>query len=90
MIGAGAGPFDFVGKNSEMMTNLKVGSAGVDNASRVAFIGDKDECILDRLPGDQPRCALMMNLLVSEGKPGEVRQMCFSLFSVEIFSPPCS
>ncbi len=74
LIGAGAGPFDFIGRNCEMMTNLSVGADGtVVNGSRVAFMTSEKDYKLEKLPDDQPRCGLMMNLLVSEGKPCKVR-----------------
>ena len=65
-----------MGRNCEMMTNVVFNSDGTlkENGSRVSYVGEGDGCCeLRTLPGDQARCGLMMNLLVSEGKPGKVR-----------------
>ncbi|CAG0918281.1 unnamed protein product [Notodromas monacha] len=75
MIGAGAGPHDYVGVNCEMVSNLKLGDDGLSNQSRVSYVGEQGNVVVKELPDSQARCALMMNLLVSEGKPGKVLEV---------------
>lgn len=55
------------------MFNFKVNSQGqVTNNSHVAQVSPQLECTLHKLPQDETRCALLGNLLLSEGKPGQV------------------
>ncbi|CAG0888221.1 unnamed protein product [Darwinula stevensoni] len=73
MIGAGAGPWDYVGVNSEMMPNMHLGGeVGVQNCSHVSIVGKQGKCVLKRLPDDQPRGAVTLNIFASKGLPGKV------------------
>lgn len=73
MIGAGAGPHQFIGVNSELMNNIKLDSNGcaVCNNAFIAKVSTEDgSCELEKL--QQTEFALMGNFLCSEGKPGKV------------------
>lgn len=73
IIGAGAGPWPFIGVNCELMANLAIDGDKIDNQSRMAKVNTKDSgCILQILPNDETRHALLGNLFCSEGKPGKV------------------
>jgi len=78
LIGAGAGPFHTVGVNSELMANIRTqsGEAPSKNGSYVATVNTQDlTCKLAQLPENSRDCALMVNLLASEGKPGKVLEV---------------
>ncbi|XP_033748013.1 ester hydrolase C11orf54 homolog [Pecten maximus] len=69
MIGAGAGPWEHVGCNSELMNNVMIDSNGgiVRNNAHIAKVNREDNsCILEKLTC--PQFNLMGNFLVSEGK----------------------
>ncbi|GAB6026498.1 hypothetical protein CHUAL_012923 [Chamberlinius hualienensis] len=71
LIGAGAGPFQTVGVNCEMMANIKTKSAnnGSSNGTYVSYIDSKNgSCIQTQLDENSRDFALMANLLASEGK----------------------
>jgi len=73
VIGAGAGPFPLLGTNVEGIFNFKVDPSGmVSNNSHVAQVNPQLQCTLHKLPQDETRCALLGNLLLSEGLPGQV------------------
>lgn len=73
VIGAGAGPYTFLGTNVEGIYNFKVNSDGsVQNETHVAQVDKNLKCALHKLPQNETRCALLGNLLLSEGKPGKV------------------
>ena len=72
IVGAGAGPFPYVGVNSEMMPNLVTGSSSKNGSRVVKFLPETDGYKLIELPQDELRCALLLNLYASEGKPGNV------------------
>ena len=74
MIGAGAGPWQHLETNCEMMTNLSLlleagKSSLVDNGTRLATVDAAGRRILHVVPPKQTRCALLNNLLVSRGLP---------------------
>jgi len=71
VLGAGAGPHDHVGVNSELMANVVTGTKSV-NGSRTAKIDAAGKCELQKLPESQARCALMLNMFASEGRGGKV------------------
>ncbi|XP_047487418.1 ester hydrolase C11orf54 homolog [Penaeus chinensis] len=71
VVGAGAGPHPYVGVNSEMMANIKTGDS-TTNGSRVAKINAAGSYELQKLPQPETRCALMLNMYASEGRPGKV------------------
>ena len=73
MIGAGAGPWQHLGTNCEMMANLCLsldpGGKKV-NGTRLATVDPAGQRQLHVLPPEQTRCSLLSNLLVSHGLPG--------------------
>lgn len=73
VIGAGAGPWPRINCNCELMMNLVIPNDNVTNKSRIATVDDTaGKCVLQTLPIDETRVALLANLFVSEGKPGQV------------------
>ncbi|XP_078034350.1 ester hydrolase C11orf54 homolog [Augochlora pura] len=73
VIGAGAGPWPHINCNCELMMNLVLPEPNVRNESRIASVDKVDEkCVLRTLPNNETRLALLGNLFVSEGKPGQV------------------
>lgn len=55
------------------MANLAIDGDKIDNQSRMAKVNPKDDgCVLQVLPNDETRHALLGNLFCSEGKPGKV------------------
>ncbi|KAK8766688.1 ester hydrolase C11orf54 homolog [Amblyomma americanum] len=70
-IGAGAGPFNVVGVNSEMMHNMKCGEKPFNN-SHYAKINEDGSYELGRFTSTCCEFGLMANLLISEGKSGKV------------------
>uniref|UniRef100_A0A2P2I8E8 Ester hydrolase C11orf54 homolog n=1 Tax=Hirondellea gigas TaxID=1518452 RepID=A0A2P2I8E8_9CRUS len=70
VVGAGAGPFPFVGQNSELMANVVTGK-NASNGSRICKIIN-NKCELHKLPQNETGCALMINLFASEGLGGKV------------------
>ena len=75
VIGAGAGPWPFLGRNCEMMPNLYVGpDRGVaDQQTRISFTRDEDGSYeTEQLPETESRNALLGNLFICHGKPGPV------------------
>ncbi|XP_071790403.1 ester hydrolase C11orf54 homolog [Asterias amurensis] len=76
MIGAGAGPFKHVGVNSELMPNLVAASSTKEqiNCTHNMKIDVNDGTpVLEKCSSTE--CALMVNLLCSEGKPGKVLEV---------------
>lgn len=71
VIGAGAGPHDYIGVNSELMADVITGTK-CKNGSYTAKINAAGKCELQKLPEDQPRCALMLNMFASKGERGKV------------------
>uniref|UniRef100_A0A336LW91 CSON006522 protein n=1 Tax=Culicoides sonorensis TaxID=179676 RepID=A0A336LW91_CULSO len=73
VIGAGAGPYPFLGTNVEGIFNFKIESDGtVTNNSHVAQVDENLDCKLHKLEQNETRCALLGNLLLTQGKPGKV------------------
>jgi len=71
IVGAGAGPHPHIGVNSEMMANIKTGAKCV-NGNHFAKINEAGNYQLEKLPSNETRCALMLNMFASEGKSGKV------------------
>ena len=45
----------------------------INNGSYTAKVSGKDEsCVLEPIPNSEPRCALLLNLFVCRGEPGQV------------------
>ena len=73
VIGAGAGPWPYLNSNCELIMNMKVSPSGVKNETRIASVDTKrGDCVVQTLPNKETRLALLANLFVSEGKPGQV------------------
>ncbi|EDV95959.1 ester hydrolase C11orf54 homolog [Drosophila grimshawi] len=73
-IGAGAGPFPIRNSNCEGIYNLSVSAENeLNNGSYTATVrGEHEECVLERIPSTEPRCALLLNLFVCSGETGPV------------------
>ncbi|KAH0560976.1 ester hydrolase C11orf54 homolog [Cotesia glomerata] len=72
VIGAGAGPWPQVSRNCEMMMNVVIDSDEIKNQTKLAWVGDDNQCVLQNCKESDTRLALLANLFVSEGKPGKV------------------
>lgn len=71
IVGAGGGPLNYIGVNSELMANAVVGD-NTRNGSRASKVDAAGKCELIRLPPEQTGCSLMLNMFASEGKGGKV------------------
>ncbi|RLU16321.1 hypothetical protein DMN91_012081 [Ooceraea biroi] len=77
VIGAGAGPWPRTGCNCELIMKMHLSPRQeVENATRYAFVGKtpNEECVLHQVPvnEDETTFALLGNLYVCEGRPGQV------------------
>ncbi|XP_053985125.1 ester hydrolase C11orf54 homolog [Hylaeus anthracinus] len=73
VIGAGAGPWPYLNSNCELIMNMLVSASNVKNETRISYIDKTNgNNLLKILPNDETRLALLANLFVSEGKPGQV------------------
>lgn len=73
VVGAGAGPWPYINTNCELMMNAVIASSNVTNGTRISSVDKTNgNCVLQILPNEETRCALLANLFVSEGKPGRV------------------
>lgn len=52
--------------------NLAVDSAHVINETKLAWVGEENQCVLQKCVDSDTRLALLANLFISEGKPGKV------------------
>ncbi|KAJ4443085.1 hypothetical protein ANN_04735 [Periplaneta americana] len=76
LLGASAGPWTYSTDNTEMMVNLFINEGEIINHSNVSSISKQNgSCILECLPNNETRCAMLANLFCSEGKPGKVLQV---------------
>lgn len=76
VIGAGAGPFIYVGVNCEGIMNLNIKDNVVDQHSRIVKMDlDDGHPVQERLPNTETRFGLLGNFFVCEGKPGQVLQV---------------
>ncbi|EMC95913.1 hypothetical protein BAUCODRAFT_508526 [Baudoinia panamericana UAMH 10762] len=73
LIGAGAGPFHVLGKNSELAPNLSWtdGFSKLENKTHFAMTGEHNTDVVCE-PSPSTDCALMMNLYGSSGNAGPV------------------
>lgn len=76
MIGAGAGPSHVLsGTLAEMMSNIHIDShQQIKNKSRICKIKENGFYLLENLENSS-ECMHMMNLFISEGKPGKVIEL---------------
>jgi hypothetical protein len=76
MLGAGAGPFHVVGRNSELMPNMsysnEIGGERLVNLTKYAKVDEKGGCVCGAVPGESTDFGLMANLFCSDGDPGVV------------------
>jgi Domain of Unknown Function (DUF1907) len=74
MLGAGAGPFHIVGRNSELMPNLSYSEEGgeVVNLTKYAKVDEQGGCVCGPVPGESADFALMANIFCCDGDPGDV------------------
>ncbi|KAG8040812.1 hypothetical protein G9C98_001800 [Cotesia typhae] len=72
VIGAGAGPWPQLSRNCEMMMNVVIDSDEIKNQTKLAWVGEDNQCVLQNCKESDTRLALLANLFVSEGKPGKV------------------
>ncbi|XP_066244806.1 ester hydrolase C11orf54 homolog isoform X1 [Euwallacea similis] len=73
LIGAGAGPFPYVGVNCEGIVNLKIENGIADQQTRTSKVEGADEhMVVQVLPNNETRIALLGNLFASQGKTGKV------------------
>lgn len=77
-VGAGAGPYPIRSSNCEGIYNLSVSPTDeLTNGSYTATVrGEHEECVLERIPSTEPRCALLLNLYLSRGEVGPVLKIC--------------
>ncbi|XP_001352468.3 ester hydrolase C11orf54 homolog [Drosophila pseudoobscura] len=73
-VGAGAGPWPIRSSNCEGIFNLSVSEGDeLTNGSYTATVrGEQEVCVLEKIPHTEPRCALLLNLFLSQGAPGQV------------------
>lgn len=73
-VGAGAGPYPIRNSNCEGIYNLSVSENDeLTNGSYTATVrGAHEECVLERIPSTEARCALLLNLFLSRGETGPV------------------
>lgn len=55
-----------------MMMNVVIDSDEIKNQTKLAWVGDDNQCVLQNCKESDTRLALLANLFVSEGKPGKV------------------
>nr|CAI5837138.1 unnamed protein product [Callosobruchus analis] len=73
IVGAGAGPHPYLGRNCEGIFNLTIINGKVNQLSRISKVDKNDDkSEQETLPNSEFRAALLVNLLFSEGKPGKV------------------
>lgn len=73
LTGAGAGPYPFIGVNCEGIVNLKIENGVADQQTRISKVDGADEhMVVQVLPNNETRIALLGNLFASQGKPGKV------------------
>lgn len=74
IVGAGAGPYPLRNSNCEGIYNMSISADGkISNGSYTAKVSGKEEsCVLEPIPDSEPRCALLLNLFVCRGEPGQV------------------
>lgn len=74
MLGAGAGPFHVLGRNTELMPNLAYGTAAGPNSTRnrthYAKITPSDTVSCSHIPNNSTGFGLMCDLFCSDGIPG--------------------
>lgn len=74
LIGAGGGPHHLLGVNAEFMANIRTqnGSPATNGSYYSMVDTSNNSCKLVKFPPENRDCAMMVNLLATEGKPGKV------------------
>lgn len=73
IIGAGAGPWPYIGVNCEGIYNVTVNDTKVNNHTRISKVDQSTgKSVQQILPDSETKCCLLANLMVSEGKSGQV------------------
>ncbi len=74
ILGAGAGPYHFIGQNSELAPNLAYSDGGkeVANLTHYAKIDAEGKVQCEKIADEARDCAFMANLFGSDGSPGDV------------------
>ncbi|KAF2671023.1 DUF1907-domain-containing protein [Microthyrium microscopicum] len=70
ILGAGAGPFRYLGTNSELMPNLSYKGDDINNQTHYAKVQPDGQQLCEKLESHD--CGLMANLFGSSGLPGPV------------------
>lgn len=71
--GAGAGPHPLINQNCEGIMNLAISSNGkVTNETHISRVDQNGEMEVQKVPETETRSALLGNIFLSEGKPGQV------------------
>jgi hypothetical protein len=77
ILGAGAGPFQVVGQNCELMPNLSLSGDGINNLTYYAKVDEQGDCVCKKI--DSSDFALMANIFGSKGLPGPVLKITASV-----------
>uniref|UniRef100_A0A224XTZ3 DUF1907 domain-containing protein n=1 Tax=Panstrongylus lignarius TaxID=156445 RepID=A0A224XTZ3_9HEMI len=75
IVGAGAGPWPYIGKNCEMMANVLINDSTSSTVQKthIAKVNDKTENVeVEVLPKSEMRCSLLVNLFACEGTSSKV------------------
>lgn len=72
VLGAGAGPHPYVGVNSELVANLTTGENASNGSHFIKILTPSGNYKLEKLPQNETRTALLLNMFECEGKPGKV------------------
>uniref|UniRef100_A0A0V0GA07 DUF1907 domain-containing protein n=1 Tax=Triatoma dimidiata TaxID=72491 RepID=A0A0V0GA07_TRIDM len=75
IIGAGAGPWPYIGKNCELMANILIddSTSSIVQKTHIAKVNDKTEDVeVEVLPNSEMRCSLLVNLFACEGTSSKV------------------
>ncbi|CAL7951188.1 unnamed protein product [Xylocopa violacea] len=73
VVGAGAGPWPYINSNCELIMDMIVSPSNVQNGTHIASVDKTNgNCILQNLPNNETRLALLANLFATDGKPGKV------------------
>ncbi|GAB0095024.1 C11orf54 [Sergentomyia squamirostris] len=72
-IGAGAGPYPYCNTNAEGIFNLKrLPNGNLVSKSHLALVNAEKQCERRDIPATETRSAVLGNIYLSEGKPGQV------------------
>lgn len=73
LFGATAGPYPYVGVNSEEIVNIRINGDEIVQKSRIYKVNRSNGSPVEQfLPNNETRFAIMGHLYISEGRPGRV------------------